>query len=183
AKERTNRHAQVVRLLQEHGADANGANRRLDMDLLEAALRGRLQEVRQLIARGADSNARDGRGFTVLMKASGHPKTAAYLIEQGADPFALNRGKASVLHDAAGSGNLALVKQLLALGAVVDLPNHNNETPLCEATQTGKLAVVKLLLEQGADPNIRSRFGTPLMLAIERDNQAMIDLLKQWGAR
>lgn len=43
--------------------------------------------------------------------------------------------------------------------------------------------MVKLLLERGADPNIRSRFGTPLMLAIERDNPAMVDLLKQWGAR
>lgn len=102
-----------------------------------------------------------------------------YLLSQVADPFALNRGKDSVLHDAAGSGNLALVRQLLSLGSNIDLPNHNNETPLNEATQTGKLAVVKLLLERGADPKVRSRFGTPLMLVIERDNQPMIDLVKQ----
>ncbi len=182
AKKKTNGHAEVVRLLREQGADDNGANRHIDDELLEAALRGRLQRVRQLVAKGADVNARTVRGFSVLMEASGHPKTAAYLIGQGADPLALNRGKASVLHSAAAAGNLDLVKRLLALGAPVDGLNNNKETPLTMATETGHLAVARVLLEHGADPNNRSRFGTPLMLAIERNNAAMVKLLKKWDA-
>lgn len=182
-RKKTNDHARVVQILERHGADINGKNRDIDTQLLAAASRGRLAEVRKLVSRGADVNARDPRGFSVLMKAATRSQTAAYLLRQGADPFAIERGRGTVLHHAALHGNLILARDLLARNVPVNAVNRNKETPLCEAVQTGQRRTVEALLKHGADPNIRSKFGTPLMLAIERDNQPMIQLLEKWGAK
>lgn len=181
-KPKKNDHSLIVRFLVKQGADVNGMNRKLDTDLLEAAYKKNLDRIKRLVGQGADVNARDKRGFTVLMHAASYSATSFYLIDRGADIRALNRGKASTLHDAATRGNLRLVKRLVAAGLDVNRKNGNNETPLCEAVQTQQLRTVTFLLENGADPNIRSRFGTPLQLAIERNNNALIALLKQHGA-
>jgi len=57
------------------------------------------------------------------------------------------------LHQAAGNGNLAEVKTIIAAGLIpIDTPNKKNQTALMYATNSIRKEIVLILLEAGADP-------------------------------
>ena len=84
---------------------------------------------------------------------------------------------------AAGEGRLNAVRYLLDEGAEVNLRGQHGNTALTEATYYGHEPVIKELLMRGADVNVSSIDGTPLDIAVGRNNLAIIDLLKHYGAR
>jgi len=84
---------------------------------------------------------------------------------------------------AAGEGRLNAVRYLLDEGADVNLRGANGSTALAEATYYGHETIIKELLLRGADMNAISVDGTPLDIATGRNNLAVIDLLKHYGAR
>src|SRR5262245_56028700 len=84
---------------------------------------------------------------------------------------------------AAGGGRLNAVRYLLDEGADVNLRSPNGTTALAEATYYGHEPIIKELLMRGADVNALSIDGTPLDIALARNNLAIIDLLKHYGAK
>ena len=100
------------------------------------------------------------------------------LVRHGADVNASGDDENTPLHLACQQAypNVALVEQLLSLGAEPDVCNHCGNTPLFGASSADspyasetekKLAVMVLLLEAGANPCARNMFGrTPLHDAI-----------------
>jgi ankyrin repeat protein len=89
------------------------------------------------------------------------------------------------LHYAAGEGDLAKVRTLLAFGAQVDLPDDNGWTPLHFAAQAHATAIAETLLAAGAPVDPRdSRGNTPLINAIfnSRGCGDLIALLRRHGA-
>jgi ankyrin repeat protein len=64
------------------------SRRKQDIDLIYAAAADQLDEVKKLISNGADVNAKDDLGITVLAHAAhaGHTKVIKYLLEQNANP-------------------------------------------------------------------------------------------------
>lgn len=84
---------------------------------------------------------------------------------------------------AAGEGRLNAVRYLLDEGADVNLRGEYGNTALTEATYYGHMSVIKELLMRGADVNALSIDGTPLDIAVGRNNVAVIDLLKHYGAK
>lgn len=84
---------------------------------------------------------------------------------------------------AAGEGRLNAVRYLLDEGADVNSRGDYGNTALTEATFFGHPSVIKELLMRGADVNVMSSVGTPLDIAVDRNNVAVIDLLKHYGAR
>jgi ankyrin repeat protein len=84
---------------------------------------------------------------------------------------------------AAGEGRLNAVRYLLDEGADVNLRGQQGNTALTEATYYGHASVIKELLMRGADVNAKSVDGTPLDIAVGRNNVAVIDLLKHYGAK
>lgn len=115
-----------------------------------------LQFVRELVARGADVNARLQRG------ASGRGK----LGEKGATPFLF----------AAHTADLPLMRLLVELGADPKIPNADHCLPLLAAAGIGVLApgeedatpdevveAVKYLLDLGADVNAVDDHGETAM--------------------
>jgi ankyrin repeat protein len=84
---------------------------------------------------------------------------------------------------AAGEGRLNAVRYLLDEGADVNMRGQHGNTALAEATYYGHAPIIKELLVHGADVNVLSSDGTPLDIAVGRNNIAIIDLLKHYGAR
>jgi outer membrane protein assembly factor BamB len=88
------------------------------------------------------------------------------------------------LWDAAGRGDAATVRRLLAEGADVNAKTRYGATALFFAADKAHLDVVSLLLERGADPNVKDSFYgfTPLFWAVERGAVEVALLLVQKGA-
>jgi ankyrin repeat protein len=101
----------------------HGSRQQTESPLLEAARKGDVAEVRGLLARGADPNARELlSGYTAL-------------------------------HFAAVGGHLDVVRLLVESGARVDdRQNTVFESPLAGAVVAGRADVVAYLLARGADP-------------------------------
>jgi ankyrin repeat protein len=157
--------------------------------------------VSVLAAHGADVNARDEKGWTPLHWAAygGHRTVTKALLQAGADPSLRVRGAwvirtawsraemgapgQTVLHFAAGSGDLELVKTILARGVAPDVKDGARETPLGAASGAGQVKVVALLLSHGASAKAADRDGvTPLHLAAHGGSAAALRLLLAAGA-
>ncbi len=90
--------------------------------LLTAAENGNWAFVKLLAEGGADLQAKDKYGRTVLHYAAGngHLDTVKWLLEKGADLQAKNIYGGTVLHSAAIGGHLDTVKWLVEKGADVN---------------------------------------------------------------
>ena len=118
---------------------------------------GRPEIAQLLLDAGADINAVDGMGNTVLHN------TFVAKDDTGIDEFNF----------------------LLKHGADINARNIFGRTPLYENILRGPRWERKtvLLLEAGADPNIRNAYGsTPLMYAKKDRNEQLASLLQQYGA-
>lgn len=87
---------------------------------------------------------------------------------------------AGPLGNAAKSGDIGQIKQLLAEGADVNEPGL--ATPLFYAVQRNHTDAARLLIERGADVNRASTWGTPLHEAAKRGNAEIVALLLEKGA-
>lgn len=124
---------------------------------------GDLPTVQALVEAGFPIEVRDRDGDTPLMTANNwkHPGIAAYLLEQGADPNPVNNKGQSAVGLAAKTGDLALIRSLAKRGASLD----TGTSPPLEMAQENA-AAFRLLLDLGADVNVRSAFGLPLVHAL-----------------
>ena len=159
-----------------------------------------------LVEAGADINARDKSGRTMLFYAARNSSTSNYawskkivevLIEQGKmDPNARDNDGDTPLHGAASTGTLSAVDALIKAGANPNI--HGGDvgyTPLHWAAgrREANLAVVGALIKAGADPKARSKLGrTPLHDAVSDPNNSspqemhdyfsVVDILIRAGA-
>ncbi|MFO0754572.1 MAG: ankyrin repeat domain-containing protein [Thermodesulfovibrionales bacterium] len=98
--------------------------------LFDSAGRGDLEEVKKLLAEGADVNCRDTIGWTPLIKAAwmGHLHVVRYLLEQGAEIDRQNDFGYTALMSAISSGHHPVVHYLLERGADVSLKDKYGKT-------------------------------------------------------
>jgi len=138
-----------------HGADLNDLDEAGLTLLHTAAVNGRPEVAKLLIAKGLDPDARDPRTinqYTPLHLAAreNSDEVAAVLLEAGADPNALD-----------GRGR----------------------TPLHMAAITDAADAARVLLENGAEPNIRDDEDmTPLGLAVKWEKEKVGRVLVQYDA-
>lgn len=166
--------------------------RALNRALLEASEDGKVKEVEELLAAGADINGVvEGDGTALIVAArAGNKSMVQFLLQQGADPNVAARGDGNALIMAAEEGHLEIVDLLLNSGARVNEIVEGDENALIKASGSGHVDVVRLLLSRGADVDVRIWSGHPdgewrtaLRMARKGGHNAVVQLLISAGAR
>jgi len=174
-----------VRDLLSRRVPVDAADRRGLTPLMWAAASGNTEVVRLLLDGGAavDRRASDGSTALMLASANGFIDIVRALVLKGADvtaarggvkarQLAVERGHADVamlldqaealgrrLLQAANEGHDMVVRQLLAMGAPVNMTDERGATALMIAARNGDLGMLQALLSRGADASIRDSQG------------------------
>jgi ankyrin repeat protein len=127
---------------------AETVNNDLDAALIKAAFSGDLPEVRHLLGKGADVNAKRSDGITALMGASleGHQEVVELLLAKKADVdakvyFFGYSGGATACDLASQKGHQEIVKLLVRAGAFHEEKveaYHQTKVASPESNQTSK---------------------------------------------
>ncbi len=153
----------------------------------EAARRGDIPAVKQLLESGADVNVATADGMTSLHWAAqnGRVDLAKMLLFAGANVRATTRlGGYTPLLMAASNGDAAMIRTLVDGGANPAGANSNGTTPLMLAAASGHADAVALLIERGADVNAKenARGETALMFAAANGRVDALRALTTHGA-
>jgi len=189
--------SEIVDILLEAGAKVDARDNVGRTPLHYACNEGYATIVQSLVEAGADANAPDDEGLTpadiaatrefeqilAILKGEG---AAAATPEPKAEEQAprnpvIGTGRfGAELRQAAGAGNLAAVRDLLARGADPDAADVNRrKTPLHLAAQAGHVEVVKALIAAGADTDALDSDGlTPAEKARDQGHSEIVKALK-----
>lgn len=150
---------------------------RKDIDLTRVSNRGNTplhiaatadnEELIHLLSQKFNPNTKNLDGETALAKAVDEQNESIVraLLACQADPTIGDINNWTPLHHCASKGNLPLLKILLETNCNVNLPDNKNQTPLTYALKNSKECSL-LLIEHGANNEITSDDGTPLIEAL-----------------
>ncbi|HLM01596.1 MAG TPA: ankyrin repeat domain-containing protein, partial [Pyrinomonadaceae bacterium] len=158
-----------------------------EQPLLSVAADENFEAVKDLIARGANVNAKDKNygAATALHVAvdMGNAEIARYLLDMGAKINARDKERRTPLMSIDSDASPELVRMLLDYRARVNAFDVGGNTPLMLAAQYENAEVLRVLLDAGANLNAQNKEGkTALMLAAENDCYANVEALLEAGA-
>ena len=163
--------------------DENGST-----PLILAAYWAGAAEVKELLARGADPNAKNDSGVAALIPATDNLESTRMLVEAGAEVNARTEaGDTALIVAAQRAGGARVVEYLLDKGANLKTATNDGATALHRAAECGDVDVLKLLVDKGADVDAqrKSPFGgqSPLASAVVFGHGAAVRYLLSKGAK
>ena len=159
-----------------------------DSPVADAAMRGDLDEVRELLRSGADVNAPQGDGLTALHWAAdnGDAALAGVLVYAGANLRPLTRNDAyTPMHMAARGGHAGVITLLVEAGADPAVAtSRTGVTPMHLAAKAGSGEAIRALATGGAQVDARDhQWGqTPLIFAAGFNRLVAVNTLIELGA-
>ncbi len=156
-----------------------------NLELVEAAQKGDLKRVQDLLNKGADVETKNSDGITPLMAAAfnNHLEIMKLLLEREANVNVMANG-VSLLMVSSTMGQTPVVKLLLEWEADANAKDSSGVTSLMAASYEGHFDVVKLLIENKADIHAKSKDGdSALLAATAKGHTKIVELLKAQGAK
>lgn len=156
-----------------------------DFNLIISASKGHLNNVLNLIDRGADVNAVTVDGISGLMYAAenGDLEMVKLLVENSAEPDLKPYNGATALITACQLNNYSIAEYLVSNGASINLPDVESVTALHYAAAYNYRDLVEMLIFYGADIEKADREGnTPLITASFNNCIESVALLLDKGA-
>lgn len=155
--------------------------------LVEAVLNEDLDEVKLLITKGKNVNARDRSldGMSPLHAAveTGNFEIMQILLAYGAKPNLRDYKKRTPLMMLDEDAETEMARVLLSYGAKIKLADSEKNTVLHHYAEFDDADMVRLLISHGADPNAKNKLGrTALMIAAENGSSDTITTLIEAGA-
>lgn len=157
--------------------------------LAEAAGKGKVKKVEELVRSGVDVDARGTQGATPLFWAMKNYKGFKKLLELGADPNVVYGDGGTIMHWAVEATDGRILQAALSHGGnpnivkpgeVAEIPVR--KTPIFEALKHGPDRI-DILLDAGAKIDARDGFGnTPVMMAASRPRFEVVLHLLERGA-
>ena len=122
-----------------------------------------IDEVRILVAAGADVNAAGGDGEPLLYTAvwRSEPEKVQILVDAGANVDAKDTGNNPLLYTAIWRDKTEALRILVDAGADVNALDANGDPLLHEAVWREHAEVAQILIVAGADVNARMPMATP----------------------
>lgn len=155
--------------------------------LLTAVSDDDLEEVKSLISKGENVNAKDKNynGITALFVAveNGNLEIAETLLNAGAKVNARDKEKRTPLMNLDSDATSELVNLLLRHGAKLSAVDKQGNTVLHYVARIDNAELVRILVNNGADINAQNKEGaTVLMNAVKEDNVEAVKVLLEIGA-
>ena len=141
------KHLSVIQYLLTTDADRTVA-------FTDAADKGNLDAIKDLVALGVDINLNNAVNHTALhfAAARGHLPVVQYLLAHGVNKEARADDGRTALHYAAQGGHLELVKWLIGAGADKEARTHEGYPILHLAVHAGKLNIIQWLISEHIVP-------------------------------
>jgi len=166
------------------GMNVDLRDKRSNTTALEHAVRNANREMVQLLlSSGANVNAKNDSGETVLMMLDSDATSDLVwdLINAGADVNSKDEEGNTALMRAATT-NLEALKVLIDAGAKVNARNKQGLTALMQAAAEGSVNIVRALVLGGADMNTTDKDDkNALDMAAENDHSSVVRFLKSKG--
>ncbi|MFC1793923.1 ankyrin repeat domain-containing protein [Planctomycetota bacterium] len=173
----------IAELLRENGAKESDIN---EQSIKVAINSNDLEKVKELIAKGANVNARDMFGNTPLLQAIkiGRLSFVEPLIAAGANVNAKDPQGKTPLYLAKEKGYADLEKRLIEAAQEQRKAREESSKPsIHKASRAGDQEKVEAFLEQGIDINVRDNDGrTPLHCASIGGREELVRFLISKGA-
>ena len=178
-----NKKTEPVRLASESASRDAEPDEDINWDLIRAARKGNMGEVKALVKKGAYVNYKSKSGLTPIYSASGKGQldVVKFLIAKGADVNARHMSGWTPLTEASRGGHAGIVKILLAEGADPNAESiYTRETALMLAAQEGHEDIAEMLIRGGADIGREDNKGkTALDKAEYHGHEKVADLIKK----
>jgi hypothetical protein len=150
----------------------------LNDELLAATRKGDLPQVKALLAKGADVNAKSPYGSTALFFACdrGHTEIAKLLIEKGADV-----NVEDTFYHATALTWATMNKRLDAIKLLLDHGAKSAGDVLQAGVQFGNPQIVKIALDAKSGPD-KKALSSALVAATKANKPEIVEMLKAAGA-
>ena len=158
-----------------------------ELPLLQAVSEEKTDEIKSLLANGADVNGKDKNydGITAIFIAveNGNVETVRTLLDFGAKINVRDQEKRTPLMRLDSDATPELVKLLLSYGAKINRVDKEENNVLHHVAVYVSGEVLQMLIDEGADIDAQNETGeTPLMIAANYENLECVRALLAAGA-